>query len=71
MKNNKIQIYINGKKKLVNTNNSLYQILKLFKLNKKFIAIEVNRQVVPKSLYKSKIVFENDAIEVVEFIGGG
>ena len=41
MKNKKIEIYINGEKKLENNNNSLEDILKAFNVNEKFIAIEV------------------------------
>ena len=71
MKNKKIKIYINGEKKLVNNNNSLEDILKAFNVNEKFIAIEVNKEIIPKSLYSNKVILNNDRIEIVEFIGGG
>ena len=43
MKNSKILIYINGQKKLVNSDKNLEQILKSMKITNKFFAIEVNK----------------------------
>ena len=54
MKNKKIQIYINGKKKNINVNYNLINILEDFSLQNKLVAIELNRVVVPKSKYKTK-----------------
>ena len=71
MKNNKIQIYINGKKKLIYNNKNLKELLKTLNINKKFIAIELNKEIIPKSLYSCKIILEGDRIEIIEFIGGG
>ena len=34
-------------------------------------AIEVNKEVIPKSKYKTKKIIENDRIEILELIGGG
>ncbi len=71
MKNSKIVIYINGQKKLVNSDKNLEQILKSMKITNKFFAIEVNKIVIPKSNYQNRIICENDVIEVLELIGGG
>ena len=71
MKKNKIQIYINGKTKIVGINNSLYSILKKLTIKNKFIAVELNAEVIPKSQYKNIIIKNNDKIEIVQFIGGG
>ena len=71
MKNKKIQIYINGKKKIINVNYNLINILEDFSLKNKIIAIELNKEVVPKSKYKTKKIKQNDRIEILELIGGG
>ena len=71
MKNKKIQIYINGKKKNINVNHNLINILEDFSLQNKLVAIELNREVVPKSKYKTKRINQNDRIEILELIGGG
>ena len=67
----KINIYINGDKKLVNINCSLNEILEIFKIDKKKIAVEINQKVISKSFYSNTIVTADDRIEIVHFIGGG
>jgi len=71
MKKNKIQIYINGKKKNINSNFNLINIIEEYSLKNKLIAVEINREVIPKSHYKTKKINKNDRIEILELIGGG
>ena len=71
MKKNKIQIYINGKKKNIDTDSNLIDILAEYSLKNKLVAIEVNQEVIPKSKYKTKKINKNDKIEILELIGGG
>lgn len=71
MTQNKIQVFINGKKKLLEKNKNLTEVLKLLKITKNGIAIEINSAVVPKSQYVNTFVKDNDRIEIVQFIGGG
>jgi len=35
------------------------------------VAIERNREIVPKSLYAATLLAEGDRIEIVTFVGGG
>ena len=67
----KISIYINGKKKLVNTDNNLLDILEKLNIKNNFVAIEVNKEVIPKSIYSSKKILDGDNIEILQMIGGG
>ena len=71
MKKNKIQIYINGKKKNINSNSNLINILEEYSLKNKLLAVEINQEVIPKSNYKTKKINKNDRIEILELIGGG
>ena len=71
MKKNKIQIYINGKIKIINSSFNLIDILKEYALETKLVAIEINREIIPKSKYKNKKINQNDRIEILELIGGG
>ena len=71
MKKNKIQIYINGKKKNINSNCNLIDILKEYSLINKLVAVEINQEVIPKSSYKTIKINKNDKIEILELIGGG
>ena len=71
MTQNKIQVFINGKKKMCNERNNLLELLKNLKISNNGIAIEINYTVIPKSQYKSTFIKNNDKIEIVQFIGGG
>ena len=71
MKKNKIQIYINGKKKNINNNCNLINILEKYSLKNELVAVEINQEVIPKSNYKTKKINKNDRIEIIELIGGG
>ena len=71
MKKNKIQIYINGKKKNINISINKINILEEYSLKNKLIAVEINQEVIPKSNYKTKKINKNDRIEILELIGGG
>ena len=71
MKKNKIQIYINGKKKNINSNYNLINILEEYSLKDKMLAVEINQEVIPKSMYKTITLNKNDKIEILELIGGG
>ena len=69
MKKNKIQIFINGKKKNINSNYNLINIIEEYSLKNKLIAVEINQEVIPKSNYKTKKINKNDRIEILELIG--
>ena len=71
MKKNKIQIYINGKKKNINSNCNLVDIVEEYSLKNQLVAVEINQEVIPKSNYKTKKINTNDRIEILELIGGG
>ena len=64
-------ILLLGKKILIKSQTTIYDILKKFKLNNKKIAIEHNGTIIPKVSYKKKYLKNNDKLEVVHFIGGG
>ena len=71
MNNIKITIYINGIKKLVNFDYTLLNILEEFNIKSSFVAIEVNKEVIPKSKYSTKKILKGDNIEILQMIGGG
>ena len=71
MKKNKIQIYINGKKKYIDSYYNINNILEVYSLKNKLIAVEINQEVIPKSNYKTKKINKDDRIEILELIGGG
>ncbi len=48
------KIQLNGKKILIKSQSTIYDILKKFKLNNKKVAIEHNGAIVPNGKYKKK-----------------
>ena len=65
------KIQLNGKKIKVNQNITILDLLKKYKLDKFKVAVELNRVIIPKTLYKKKLIKSNDKLEIVQFIGGG
>ena len=71
MKKNKIEIYINGEKVIVSKNINLKKLLENLSIKNELIAVEINKEVVPKSEYKKIEINNKDKIEILELIGGG
>ena len=65
------KIQLNGKKVVIKSNFSIFDLLKKYKLINKKIAIEHNGIIVPKTNYKKRYLKTNDQVEIVHFIGGG
>ena len=66
-----MQLKINGELKEVNDACSVYQLTQQLDLADKRIAVEINGEIVPRSLFHEKILTANDCIEIVQAIGGG
>ena len=66
-----MNIIVNGESQSLESDASLQQLLVMLGLNGKRIAVEVNRDIVPRSDYDSFKLSENDTIEIVNAIGGG
>ena len=65
------KIQLNGKKVVIKSNYSLFELLKKYKLINKKIAVEHNGIIIPKVNCKKINLKNNDKIEIVHFIGGG
>ena len=65
------KIQLNGKKVVINSNYSLFDLLKKYKLNNKKVAVECNGIIIQKEKFKKKNLKNNDKVEIVHFIGGG
>ena len=65
------KIQLNGKKVVIKTNYSIFDLLKKYKLSNKKIAIEYNGVIISKESFKKRYLKDKDKIEIVHFIGGG
>jgi thiamine biosynthesis protein ThiS len=66
-----MKIIVNGESQSLESDASLGQLLAMLGLDGKRIAVEVNRDIVPRSDYDSFKLSDNDTIEIVNAIGGG
>ena len=67
----KIEIKINGKVIKTKDNIKLSALLKNLKIPIKKVAIELNQEIVDKTILNKINLKKNDKIEIVHFIGGG
>ena len=71
IKKNKIKIKLNGKINYLPFNSSIGDLLKVFKIPVKKVAIELNREIIDKNKLNKIRLKNKDTIEIVHFIGGG
>lgn len=66
-----MQIKVNGEIKSVTDGLKLADLAEQLGLDRRKVAIELNGQIIPRSTHEQAALSEGDAIEIVEFIGGG
>ena len=66
-----MQITINGESREDVNASTVEELVASLELDIRKIAIERNREIVPRSAYGKVGLQNGDAIEIVEFIGGG
>lgn len=64
-------IILNGKEKKQYSDLSLTELLEREGYDIRKIAVEINEEIVSKSIYNEKRVKSGDKVEVVSFVGGG
>ena len=65
-----MQIQLNGNPLTLDSVTSVQDLLDDLNLSGR-LAVEVNHQIVPRSLFQSHILISGDNIEIVHAIGGG
>ncbi len=66
-----MELVINGKTEQLPDNISASQLIEHLGLANERLAIEVNREIVPRSTFDSHRLQPGDQIEIVRAIGGG
>jgi thiamine biosynthesis protein ThiS len=66
-----MKIVLNGREQDIERGATIADLVALSGLVGKRVAIEVNREIVPRSDYATRTLGANDRIEVVHAIGGG
>ena len=66
-----MKIALNGEEREVAPATSLLELLEATGHAQRRIAVEVNREIVPRSRYAEHVLAQDDRIEIVHAIGGG
>ena len=66
-----IAITVNGKKRTLEVELSLQDLLQNLGMTRGRIAVELNGNIVPRSKFSSQRISNLDSIEIVQAIGGG
>ena len=66
-----MHIILNGDKRECPDSLSASQLLQDLGLTGKRLALEINREIVPRSTFENHIIHPDDKVEIVHAIGGG
>ena len=66
-----MQIYVNGTSRTFPDTMGLTALLVDMGLVGKRIAVEINREIVPRAQHSTRVLRDGDRIEIVQAIGGG
>jgi thiamine biosynthesis protein ThiS len=66
-----INIVLNGEDKSISKDTNIDQLLKDLDLENVRLAVEINKEIIPRSSYNLHVLNEHDVIEIVQAIGGG
>jgi len=66
-----IEITVNGEAHQVDEGTSLMDLVRSLDLAPERVAVERNRQIVPRARWGETILESGDALEIVHFVGGG
>jgi thiamine biosynthesis protein ThiS len=71
MPSQKTNIRLNGDAYVIDGDARLTTLIAALKMKPTRIAVELNREVVPKANYGSITLREGDELELINFVGGG
>jgi len=64
-------ITLNGESYPLHADTPLTALLERLKMRRGRVAVEINREIVPKAKYDATIVRAGDHVEIINFVGGG
>ena len=65
-----IEVSINGERKAVSSS-TISELVSELELENKRIAVELNREIVPRDAFDKTNLSSGDELELVHFVGGG
>ena len=66
-----IKIIVNGQDKEITEQATVRQLIEQLELGKAAVAVEVNKELIPKKIHETTILNDGDVVELVTLVGGG
>jgi thiamine biosynthesis protein ThiS len=66
-----MEIIVNGDRRTVPDNLTVEALLEFLQMRSSRVAIERNREILPRAQWQATQVQPNDSFEIVQFVGGG
>ncbi len=66
-----IEFHLNGERTRIKTDASVEEFLRAQGFELKFIAVERDREILPRALWTQAKMSEGKSYEIVRFVGGG
>jgi thiamine biosynthesis protein ThiS len=66
-----VQVTVNDEPRALPDGATVADVVATLALGPRRIAVEVNRAVVPRANYASTALRDGDAVEIIQFVGGG
>ena len=66
-----MQLIVNGEPITVENVLDIAALVSSLGLDRRKVAVELNLEIVPRSLYATTLLADDDRIEIVQFVGGG
>jgi thiamine biosynthesis protein ThiS len=66
-----MKIVVNGEAREIQGGTTVARLVELIGSRVGAVAVEVNREVVPRAEHETRVLREGDKVEVVHFVGGG
>lgn len=64
-------ITLNGEPYALAAEMPVSALLERLKMRRGRVAVEINREIVPKAMYDQMMVRAGDEVEIINFVGGG
>lgn len=68
---NAVKIVLNGQAQQLPAPLTVAQLLATLQMPQRGVAVEINQQIVPRSLHEQHLLRDGDQLEIVSLVGGG
>ncbi len=66
-----LSITVNGEDRAVPDGSTVEALVSLLGLRREHVAVELNREIVPRAQHETRALAAGDHLEIVTFVGGG